>query len=161
MYCANDLIFHSQGMSNYRIPTIVTTKHGTVLAFCSDRRGTLADHADEKTVVLRRKPAGGGWEAERTLLSLPGWDCNIGAAVYDAETDTVFLEVCREATAIKEFGDYTPEELAALKAEAEAKAAAAGILHGWFFLRRIPKNCKLGIPFLLKIMYNTVVLISG
>lgn len=74
MYCANDLLFHSQGMSNYRIPTIVTTKHGTVLAFCSDRKGTLADHADEKTVVLRRKPAGGGWEAERTLLSLPGWD---------------------------------------------------------------------------------------
>ena len=135
MYYSDTLPFPSQGQSNYRIPTVVTTNRGTVLAFCSNRIGTLADHADVVTVVLRRKPADGPWEAERTLLCMPGWSCNIGAAVYDAQTDTVFLEVCREAVAVNEFGDYTAGELEALKAKADAAAAAAGVMHGWFFLR--------------------------
>ncbi len=134
MFYQDTHLFISGGDSNYRIPSIAVTKRGTVLAFCSDRKGTLADHAEVKTVVLRRREAGGAWEPERTLLQKPGWNCNIGAAVYDAVTDTVFLEVMREAAAYNEFGDYTDEELEKILAGAEAKANAEGLLTGNFFL---------------------------
>lgn len=149
MFYSEYHLFRSGERSNYRIPTVAVTKRGTVLAFCSDRKDTLADHADEKTVVLRRRETGAPWEPERTLLAYPGWDCNIGAAVYDALTDTVFLEVMRQPVALDEFGDYTPEQLEKARCDAEALAAAAGILTGTFFLcsdddgrtwRETPKN---------------------
>ena len=49
------VLFPSAGRSNYRIPSIVVTNRGTILAFVNDRRDTLSDHAQESWLVMRRK----------------------------------------------------------------------------------------------------------
>ena len=110
MYIEETNIFPSGGESNFRIPTIVTTKHGTMLAFCNDRRNSRSDHAEEQHVVLCRKTLNGEWEQVRTLASTPGWSCMINNAVYDSVTDTVFCSFIRKL-ALSEFGDYSKEEL--------------------------------------------------
>ena len=72
MFFKETNIFPSGGESNFRIPTLVTTKLGTTLAFVNDRRNTCSDHADEQHVVLCRKPLNGEWEGVRTLAANSG-----------------------------------------------------------------------------------------
>jgi len=64
-----DLFVAGQGgYAGYRIPAIVVTPQGTVLAACEARRPTLRDwgHID---LVLRRSPDGGRtWEPARVLV---------------------------------------------------------------------------------------------
>lgn len=130
MYFDEQRIFPSGGRSNYRIPSIVISKDGTVHAFCNDRRDSVADEAKEVMLVYRRKKPGQPWEAERVLTGLPGWSCMIGSAVYDEETDTVFCSVNRNPSAQWEFAEFAEEEKRALAAECAAKAEAAGVCLG-------------------------------
>lgn len=95
-------IFHSTGHSNYRIPSIVTTKHGAVLAFCNDRHETCIDHAPESAVSMCRKEIDGGWSEVIDLVNVPGWGNRIGSAVYDAQTDTIFLSATRSPVSVDE-----------------------------------------------------------
>ena len=124
MFFKETNIFPSGGESNFRIPTIVTTKHGTTLAFVNDRRNTCSDHADEQHVVLCRKPLNGEWEGVRTLAANSGWNCMIHNAVYDSITDTVFCGFTRKL-ALDEFGNYSKEELEQ-HAKQESELAQAG-----------------------------------
>lgn len=112
-------LFPSGGEHNYRIPSLIATKDGTVLAFCTDRRNSLKDHADEIDLVYAVKRAGEDWSEVRTLAHESGLRCNIGSAVYDPAVDrvTVFFE--RSAAVHKEFGTYTPEELRELECRRE------------------------------------------
>lgn len=135
MFFRETLIFPSGGSSNYRIPSIIATNDGTVLAFCSDRKDSLSDHADQITLVLRRKAADGEWQEEMTLLAHEGWACNIGSAVYDGERDAAFIFAGRSALACNEFGKYTAEELADLRRRAQEKAEREGIRPGSLLLK--------------------------
>lgn len=130
MFYQETLIFTSNGHDNYRIPSIIATADGTVLAFCSNRQDSLADHADQISLVLCRKTRGAGWGEVTPLLERNGWACNIGSAVYDDETDTAFVFAARSALACPEFGKISPEELADLRRRAQEKAAAEGICTG-------------------------------
>ena len=132
-YCENT-IFPTAGRAHYRIPSIVVTKRGTVLAFCNDRHDTVIDHADESSLVLCRKEAGGTWSEVITLADLPGWTHSIGSAVYDGETDTVFMYVSRRPLSVNEFGHYTPEQRAEMEALAEKRAKEAGLSLGAYWL---------------------------
>ena len=114
MYDFDKLIFASGGRSNYRIPSIVVTNDGTVLAFCNDRKDSVIDHAEEVAVVCARRLPDGTWTDVQTLAGVPGWSCMIGSAVYDADTDTIFCSSGRNPIARNEFGKYTAEELAAI-----------------------------------------------
>jgi sialidase-1 len=133
MFYQETHVFPSGGNSNYRIPSLVVTNSGTVLAFCTDRIGTLKDHADEIALVCAVKKPGEGWSAVRELAHLPGWSCNIGSAVYDDVADKVIVTFQRSPVAKNEFGKYTAEELAELerkKQEAIRLAAEKGIIAG-------------------------------
>ena len=55
MFFEETLIFPSGGRSNYRIPSVIAVGRGNILAFCNNRKDSLADHADEATLVLVRK----------------------------------------------------------------------------------------------------------
>ena len=134
MYFYRENIFHSEDASNYRIPSIVMTKKGTALAFCTDRRNTIDDHADEKDLVLCRKPAGGEWSPVIRLASMAGWSHHIQSAVYDEITDTVILMASRNAAVLYEFGDYTEEERKAAAEKAQKAADEAGVKLGRFQL---------------------------
>ena len=111
MYAKDNLLFASGGRSNYRIPTVVTTKNGTVAAFCNDRKDSVIDHAKEVAVVCAIKKPGAEWGQVRTVAGIPGWSCMIGSAVYDADTDTIMCSSGRNPLARHEFTKLTPEEL--------------------------------------------------
>ncbi len=134
MYYSESSVFKTKGRSNYRIPSIVTTKRGTVLAFCNDRIDTRIDHADEAHLCVRRKAAGGEWEPEVRLFAEEGWSCYIGAAVYDAVTDEIMCFFTRNAVVMIEFHDYSPEELAEIERLRIERSEKAGIEGGTFLM---------------------------
>jgi len=77
----------------YRIPSIVTAKDGTLLAFCNGRVGSARDNCPYQTIVLRRsKDNGKTWEPMEALVDKPGWICYMGAAVVDDATGDIFLD---------------------------------------------------------------------
>lgn len=123
-------LFLSGERSNYRIPSIVITNRGTVLAFANDRRDTLSDHAQVSWLVLRRKEAAGQWEELTILARHPGWSCRIESAVYDRQTDQAIILFTRLPVSIDEFGHYTEEERRQFKLEAKRLAEEAGISPG-------------------------------
>ena len=139
MFFEDTLLFPSNGpaggRSNYRIPSVVGDRAGNIYAFCNDRRGTLSDAAGEVFLVFARKKAGEDWEEPRPLIGIPGWACSMGSAVYDRITDTVMC--CGEKIPVqrREFGHYSPEELAEYEELAKKKAAELGIRYGRFVLR--------------------------
>lgn len=133
MFFEETNVFASGGASNYRIPSLVVTNDGTVLAFCNDRVGTLKDYADEVALVCAVKKPGKPWSEVRVLSHLPCWSCHIGSAVYDDIADKVIVTFQRSPVAKNEFGKYTAEELAELerkKQEAIRLAAEKGITAG-------------------------------
>ena len=137
MFFEEKLLFASGGADNYRIPAVVVSNNGTVLAFCSDRIGSLKDHADEKDLVMAVKRPGEAWSDVRVLAHYPGWSCNIGSAVCDPEIGRVTVFLNRSPVAKNEFGNYTKEELDDMERRREAAiraAAAHGIVQGWRML---------------------------
>lgn len=62
----------TDGYALYRIPGIVTTKQGTLLAYCEARRTGKSDW-DAIDILLRRSVDGGKtWDAPRKLSDVPG-----------------------------------------------------------------------------------------
>ena len=96
-------------VDHYRIPSLIVTKKGTVLAFCNNRRDSGQDHAEQVDLICLRKPLFGEWE-ERTLVSHEGWSCHIGSASYDGASGDVMCTFGRSAIPIHEWKDYTDEE---------------------------------------------------
>jgi len=83
MYFKETLLFKTEGRSHFRIPSVITTNKGTVLAFCNDRRDTVADNANEVALMLASKKVDGEWSEPRVLLGRESWNFTIGGAVYD------------------------------------------------------------------------------
>ena len=133
MYFKEQLIFASNGISNYRIPSLIVTNDGTVLAFCNDRKNTLDDHATNTVLVLCRKEINGDWSAPISIMEHEGITCLIGSAVHDKETDTSFIFVKRNV-ARDEWKSFTDEELEILKKQDEEYAKSIGIELGTFQL---------------------------
>ncbi|MBR2908069.1 MAG: exo-alpha-sialidase [Clostridia bacterium] len=137
MFFQEKLVFPSKDRSNYRIPSIIATKDGTVLAFCNDRKDTLSDHAIYTTLVYATKAPNGEWTSPEELAGFDGWAFTMGSAVYDAMCDTVLVTNYRNPMARKEFGTYTDEEKAELdrrEQESIEKAKPFGIHPGAFLL---------------------------
>ena len=57
------LIFRSgeEGYSNYRIPSLITTKSGSLLAFCEARKDHRGDSGNIDLVVKRSTDGGKTW----------------------------------------------------------------------------------------------------
>ncbi len=133
MFYSEKQLFPSDGRANYRIPSLVVTKNGTVLAFCTNRVNTLKDYADEVDLVCAVKRPHGDWSDVRVLTHRAGWACNIGSAVYDPNADKTILFFRRSPVARNEFGEYSAEELAEMarrREEAIATAAKEGVIAG-------------------------------
>ena len=135
MFAKEVLLFPTTERSNYRIPSIVATKDGTVLAFCNDRKNTVADEAAEVSLVCSSKKAGEDWSPIKPLVEISGWACNIGSAVYDELIDTVMCSFNRSPLTRSEWGDYTKEQLAEMDRQAAERAKELGIERGDFLLK--------------------------
>ena len=79
------------GYRTYRIPSVIVTTKGTVLAFCEGRKGGLGDSGDID-LMLRRSTDGGKTFAPQQVV----WDdrentCGNPCPVIDRQTGTIFL----------------------------------------------------------------------
>lgn len=81
----------SNGYHTYRIPAIVVTKQGTVLAFCEGRKVHGGDAGDIDLLARRSTDNGRTWSAQRVVRDDGGNTCGNPCPVVDAETGTIWL----------------------------------------------------------------------
>ena len=79
------------GYHTYRIPALVTTTRGRLLAFCEGRRAGAGD-AGHIDILLRRSLDGGRtWERAQTVISDPPSTCGNPAPVVDTHGGRIWL----------------------------------------------------------------------
>ena len=84
------------GYHTYRIPAVILTASGTVLAFCEGRRNGRSDHGDIDLLLKRSSDCGATWSHQQIVYAEPG-EITIGnpCPVVDQHTRTVWLLFCR------------------------------------------------------------------
>lgn len=130
MFFEDKLIFPTGGRSNYRIPSLVVTNSGKLLAFCNDRKDTVSDGAEVVALVMCKKEADGKWSEVIPMSDYEGWDSGIGSAVYDPSVDKVMVFGGRSASKKHEFVEYTEEQILEMKKKTEEEARKMGFLCG-------------------------------
>ncbi|CAG0918797.1 unnamed protein product [Notodromas monacha] len=85
----------TEGYRMFRIPTIVTTKSGTVLVFCEGRRHAVHDHGSIDIVYRRSNDSGRTWEPMRVLINGRGEALSNPSPVVDGKQGVVVLVFCR------------------------------------------------------------------
>ena len=83
----------TEGVHEFRIPSMITTESGTILAVCDarvDKQGDVPNNIDQ--VIKRSLDSGNTWDKIRTIVDFPNQE---GAAdpqlLQDRETGRVFL----------------------------------------------------------------------
>ena len=85
------------GYRMYRIPALVVSARGTVLAFCEARRHTGEDH-DEIDILLRRSTdAGQTWQSSQLVVADGDRTCGNPCPVVDHRTGTIILPFCKDS----------------------------------------------------------------
>jgi sialidase-1 len=85
------MIFENDDHNWYRIPSLVTTPKGTLIATCDQRKGSYQDHGQDTDVVMRRSTDGGKtWTPKVTLATKHNATLHSGASLVDKRTDRVF-----------------------------------------------------------------------
>lgn len=93
-----DLFVSGQGgYHTYRIPAIVTTTRGTLLAFAEGRTGSSSD-TDDIDIVLRRSTDNGRtWSPMRVIADMGADTIGNPCPIVDRETGTIWLLLCWNA----------------------------------------------------------------
>lgn len=85
------VLFPRKGNHYFRIPGLVITRQGTLIAFAGERKGSIQDFGRDTDVVMRRSTDGGEtWSDIKTILTQNGIDYHSGPAVADLQTGSVF-----------------------------------------------------------------------
>lgn len=83
------------GYHTFRIPALIVTNKGTILAFCEGRKGSRSDTGDIDLVMRRSADGGETWEPLQVIWDDGGNTCGNPAPVVDRETGTVWLLLTR------------------------------------------------------------------
>ena len=111
------------GVFEYRIPGLVTTNHGTLLAFCDGRMRKSGDPPNKINLVLKRSTdAGKTWSPLQTLAENGNGAVADSCGVVDRETGTVWI-----------FSVYAPEGVGSYN-------AAPGLSGETFFYKGIKSD---------------------
>jgi len=98
-FANNVFVSGSEGYHTYRIPSLIVSKRGTVLAFCEGRKTKRSDHGDLDLMLRRSHDNGSTWE-KMQLVYEEGGDKQITIGnpcpVVDAATGTIWLTFCRD-----------------------------------------------------------------
>ena len=89
----------TDGYHTYRIPGLVTTVTGTLLAFCEGRKNSGSDHGDVDIVLKRSTDGGRTWTAQQLVQEEgDGAETTIGnpCPVVDHGTGMIWLTFCRD-----------------------------------------------------------------
>ena len=88
----------SGGYHSYRIPAVILTPKGTLLAFCEGRKSSRSDHGDLDLVLRRSTDNGKTWTPTQ-IVHEEGGDAKITIGnpcpVVDQDTGRVWLPFCR------------------------------------------------------------------
>jgi sialidase-1 len=96
-----DVYVSGAGYPTYRIPSLITTRRGTLLAFSEGRQGK-GDHTENDIVLRRSADLGRNWDAMRVLASdRPNVLVN-PTAVEDHDTGRIWLMYQRYPEAARE-----------------------------------------------------------
>ena len=85
------------GYHTYRIPVLLTSPGGALLAFCEGRRKTPRDYGDIDILLKRSEDGGKTWSEQRVVYG-EGGDVTIGnpCPVVDRDTGAIWLPCCRD-----------------------------------------------------------------
>lgn len=79
------------GYHSYRIPSVVVTKKGTVLAFCEGRKKSRSDTGDIDLILKRSNDGGKTWGKTQIVWDDAGNTCGNPCPVVDRESGTIWL----------------------------------------------------------------------
>jgi sialidase-1 len=83
------------GYHTYRIPALIATKKGTLLAFCEGRRNSAADSGDIDLLLRRSFDGGRTWGPVQTVADAGTDTAGNPTPVLERKTGTVFLLLTR------------------------------------------------------------------
>jgi len=81
----------TDGYHTYRIPAVIVTTNGTVLAFCEGRRNSGSDSGDIDLLLKRSADGGKTWSAQQLIWSDAENTCGNPAPVVDQTTGEIWL----------------------------------------------------------------------
>lgn len=90
------------GYDTYRIPAVVTTAKGTVLAFCEGRRNSSSDYGDIDIVVKRSGDKGATWSAQQVIVDNGTMSCNNPTPIIDLATNTLVMVFTKHPGEVRE-----------------------------------------------------------
>jgi len=129
------VVFQSgtDGYHTYRIPAIVVTVKGTLLAFCEGRKTGQGDHGDLDLVLKRSEDGGRSWSPQQ-IVHEEGGDAKITIGnpcpVVDATTGAVWLGFCRDNDRV--FVTHSDDDGKTWAAPAEITADVKAPEWGWY-----------------------------
>ena len=88
-----------EGYHTFRIPAIIVTQQGTLLAFCEGRKNSQSDHGDLDLVLKRSHDGGRSWGPLELVYEEGGnAEITIGnpCVLIDQDTGTIWLPFCRD-----------------------------------------------------------------
>lgn len=89
----------AEGYHTYRIPALVVTNEGTLLAFCEGRKTASGDHGDIDLLLKRSEDGGRTWGPLQTVHEEGGKKkITIGnpCPVVDRKTGAIWMSLCRD-----------------------------------------------------------------
>jgi sialidase-1 len=81
----------TDGYHTYRIPSLLTTKKGTLLAFCEGRKNSRSDTGDIDLLIKRSKDMGKTWSSSKIVWDNRGNTCGNPCPVQDSKTGIIWL----------------------------------------------------------------------
>ncbi len=79
------------GCHTYRIPSLIVTREGTLLAFCEGRKGSRSDTGDIDLLMRRSDDGGETWSEPRVVWDDGPNTCGNPCPVVDRDTGAVWL----------------------------------------------------------------------
>ena len=89
------------GFFTHRIPALIVTYKGTVLAFCEARRVNRSDRGSIDLVLRRSSDNGRTWSDVQVVVHDEGMTCGNTCPVVDRDTQTIWLPFCKNPTGQK------------------------------------------------------------
>src|SRR6476661_7533074 len=90
------------GYHTYRIPAMIVTPKGTVLAFCEGRVNSASDTGDIDVLLRRSFDGGKTWAAVQKIADMEDDTIGNPTPVFERKTGTIFLLLTRNPGATNE-----------------------------------------------------------